>query len=265
MSLRKYLILPKLISLTGRAPRDPREAWEAFWRGVRRTGPGGDVIWDVGTEAEREATLERMRGRLDTSLPILDVGAGNGRTTRFLATMFSRAIGVDVSKSAVERAREEARGVANVEFRELDTTDPGAGRALFVEHGEMNAFVRGVLHVLAPEARRVVIQNIRDVLGARGALYIVESDYEGDQLDLLVRQGATPTSLAEPLRLCIASGVRPPEHFSEREFEAYFPAAEWERLAAGPTFLHTLALSPRAAGERDELAAYYAIVRPRKV
>jgi len=264
LSLRKYLVIPRLLWLSARAPRDPAEAWEAFWQRVRRTGQGGDVIWDVASQQEAEATLERLRAHLDASLPILDVGAGNGRFTRMLARSFPFALGVDVSRAAVERAREESIGVQNIEFRALDMTKPGVGRALARELGEMNAFVRGVLHVLTPDQRKAMIDNIRDALGERGTLHVVESDYEGDELDLLVRQGASATSIAEPLRLCIASGVRPPEHFSEREFEAYFPAARWEAVARGPTFLHTLALTKRAAGAYDELHAYYAIVRPRK-
>jgi len=263
MSIRKYLIVPQLIALSLRAPKEQQKAWDLFWRRVRRTGPKGDVLWDVDSEVERKGMLERLSRHLDRSLPIVDIGSGNGRQTRALAGVFPRAIGVDVSEAATLRAEEESRGLAGVDYRVRDMTQSGAGAQLKAELGETNAYVRGVLHQLAPEARRVFIKNIHDLCGERGALYVVESDYEGDSLDLLVKQGATATSISEPLGLCISSGLRPPAHFSEREFEAFFPLMSWERLDSGHTFLHTLALSgpPRAF---DELSAFYAIVRPRR-
>jgi SAM-dependent methyltransferase len=263
MSWRKFLIVPRLIALGARAPRDQGKAWDLFWTRVRRTGEGGDVLWDLGSDAETKETLGRLRAHLDLRLPIVDVGCGNGRHTRALSTCFPRAVGVDVSPAAVGRAREEAGGLAGVEFRVVDISRPGAGRELAREIGPANAHVRGVLHVLPPEAQRVAVENLRDLIGREGALYIVETDFHGDALDHLEYQGASAGVIPEPLRLCIASGVRPPAHFSEREFEALFPRERWERVAAGPTVLHTLPMHNRDTAAMDELTAYYAIVRAR--
>jgi SAM-dependent methyltransferase len=263
MSWRKLLLIPRLVALTARAPRDQAKAWDLFWTRVRRTGPGGDALWDLGSEAELAAVEARLRAHVDLALPIVDVGCGNGRHTRRLATLSPKALGVDVSPTAVARARDESRDVANVDFRAVDMSRPGEGRRLHEELGSANAYVRGVLHVMAPEAQRVMVENIHDFLGERGSLYVVETDFHGDSLDHLEYQGATAGAIPEPLRLLIASGVRPPAHFSEREIDAFFPRSQWSRVAGEPTVLHTLPMHNRDGGAMDELTAYYAIVRVR--
>lgn len=263
MSWKKFLIIPRLVALAARAPRDQAKAWDLFWSRVRQTGEGGDVLWDLGSDAEREAVSERLRAHLDLGLPVIDVGCGNGRQTRALAAVFPRALGVDVSPAAIGRAREESRGIENVEFRVLDMSRPGAGRALADELGPMNAYIRGVLHVMPSEAQKVAVENLRALLGHRGSLYVVETDFHGDSLDHLEYQGASAGRIPGPLHLCISSGVRPPAHFSEREFDTFFPPARWERVAAAPTVLHTLPMHNRGRADRDELSAFYAVVRAR--
>jgi hypothetical protein len=86
LSLRKYLILPKLVSLVVGAPRDPCRAWETFWSQVSRTGSGGQILWDIECDEEMAASRDRIREYFDSILPIVDVGCGNGRHTRMLAT-----------------------------------------------------------------------------------------------------------------------------------------------------------------------------------
>ncbi|HXY16669.1 MAG TPA: methyltransferase domain-containing protein [Gaiellaceae bacterium] len=47
---------------------------------------------------------------------LLDIGCGTGITVRSLASRVERAVGIDISTSMIEYAREQTRGVANVEF-----------------------------------------------------------------------------------------------------------------------------------------------------
>jgi SAM-dependent methyltransferase len=263
MGWRKYLILPRLIALGARAPRHQGRAWDLFWSRVRRTGPGGDALWDLGSEAEAEEMIGRLRAHLDLTLPIVDVGCGNGRQTRLLAAAFPRAVGIDVSGAAVARARDESEGVRGVEYRVIDVARPGATTALAGEIGPANAYIRGVLHVLPREEQRVAVDNLRALVGEKGTIYLVETDFAGDPLDHLEYQGATAGTIPEPLRLCIASGVRPPAHFSEREVDDLFPPSGWDRLAGGPTVLHTLPMHNRGHAEEDELSAYWAALRAR--
>lgn len=263
MPFRKYLILPKLLSLTLGAPRDRGRAWETFWSRVRHTGEGGQVLWDMECEEEMTAARERLRAHLDLSLPIVDVGCGNGRHTRMLAGLFPHAIGVDVSASATLLAQTEARGISNISFRAWDMTEKGAGERFFQEMGPVNVYLRGVLHILPHEPRRVLVENVARMLGDRGMAYLIESDFEGDPLAHLVHQGATPTSFPEPLRLSIESGLRPPEHFGRAELMQYFPTNTFRHVISGATKLYTLPMVDKTR-RRDELSALYAIVHPHR-
>ncbi len=245
MSWRKYLLVPKLIWYSRRASQNQQVAWDRFWASVRRTGPGGDVLWDAGSEYEIEDTVHRFSPHFDPSLPIVDAGCGNGRYTRALAAYFPLAVGIDVSPHAIERAREESRDVESVSFRVQDIGLPQVGRKLAAEFGDVNIYVRGVLHVLPPKQRQTLVQNLRDLLGTRGTLYLVETALKGDPLDHLEYQSATQGSIPDPLLKCIVNGVRPPVHFDESQFRMYFANEHWKTLDCGPTVLYTLPLHNR--------------------
>lgn len=261
MSWGKYLLLPQLISYAVRAPRDPAKAWDRFWSGIRRTGSQGEVLWDTEHPGEIEDVLGHMRRHFPPDLPVIDVGCGNGRFTRILAAHFPKVVGVDVSSHAIERAREESSGITNLSFHVADASIPYSLRWLADALGPSNVFMRGVLHVLDPKRRAVAIDNIRTTLGARGVFYLSESSIDGDPLDHMVLQGATPTSLPDPVRRVIAAGVRPPSRFGDAEIREYFPGAVWEILAQGPTVMYTLPLRTRT--EIEALPSYFALGRRR--
>ena len=261
MDIRKFLVLPQLIWYGMRAPRESARAWERYWSGIRRTGAGGDVLWDAASADEHERVLARILARMDTSLPMVDVGCGNGRFSRLFAAHVPRVLGVDISPAAVEMARAESRGAGNVEYRVLDVSVPGVGRELARELGEVNVFMRGVFHVLDAGQRARVVDNLAEILGRRGAVYCMETNYEGDPLDQLVAQGATMTRLPEPIRKCIAAGIRPPSHFGDAEVREFFPSPAWETLESGPLVIHGLPLT--TADEFEPIPGFYAIVRQR--
>jgi SAM-dependent methyltransferase len=262
MALKKLLLIPQLMWYGLRAPRDQNKAWDRFWSGVRRTGTPGDVLWDTDDSRELEAALDRMGSHVDHSLPLVDIGCGNGRYTRAFAEHFSRAVGVDVSPHAVERAEAESRDAQNVSYRLCDIGEPGACRELAPELGQVNVYMRGVLHVLDRKRRKTAVENLRVLAGDRGVVYLSETNIEGDPLDHLVLQGATPTTMPEPLRRCIEAGIRPPSHFGEREVREYFPADGWELLASGAITMYTV---PLTKTEIETLPSYFALVRPRRL
>ncbi len=261
MGLAKFLLLPQLVYYSARAPRAPNAAWDHFWSGVRRTGFGGDVLWDAESKEELDRVLERTLARADRSLPMVDVGCGNGRFSRLFAPHFPQAIGIDVAPHAIERAREESRGIANVSYRVLDAGVPGVGGRLAAELGDVNVYLRGVLHVIEPEQQRNLVYNLRDMVGKRGVLYLVETNYEDDPLDSLVARGVTPTWMPEPLRRCIASGLPTPTHFGDAQLRGLFNEDGWQVMESGNVVIHGL---PVRADEAFELIpAYYAILRTR--
>ena len=93
MALRKFLLIPQLMWYGARAPRDQGEAWDRFWAGIERTGAGGEVLWDAASQEELDGVLARVLAHMDKSLPLVDVGCGNGRFSRLLAAHFPRCWG----------------------------------------------------------------------------------------------------------------------------------------------------------------------------
>jgi SAM-dependent methyltransferase len=262
VSLRKLLLIPQLVWYGVRAPRDQAKAWDRFWAGIRRTGPGGEVLWDAASKEELDGVLARVTARMDAGLPVVDVGCGNGRFPRLLAARFPRVVGIDVSPHAIERAKEESRGLENVSYRVLDASAPGVGRALAGELGEVNVLMRGVFHVFDAGQRATTVENLAAMMGERGVIYCAETNYEGDPLDQLVAQGATPTTMPEPLRKCIEAGIKPPRHFGEAQLREFFPSDRWETLESGPLVMHGVPLTAR--GEVEPIPSFYAMARRRR-
>jgi SAM-dependent methyltransferase len=259
MGLGKFLLIPQLIWYGARSPRDQGVAWDRFWASIRSTGPVGEVLWDAASAAELDAVRANALAHMATDLPVVDIGCGNGRFSRLLAASFPQVLGIDVSPHAVKIAEEESGDVHNVRYRVLDASVAGMGKQLSDELGEANVFMRGVLHVFDAEQRERAVANLRDIIGQRGVVYFSETNFEGDPLDQLVAQGATPTSMPEPLRKCIAAGIRPPRHFGDAQLAAFFPPAYWDALDSGPITMRGVPLTPK--GEFELIPGFFAVVR----
>jgi SAM-dependent methyltransferase len=232
MSVRRFLLLPGLIRASVRPRRTQGQAWEQYWSGVHRTGPGGDVLWDVAERTELDWCLDKARQHLDPDLPVVDVGCGNGRFTRLLAEVFPAAVGVDVAESATRLAAAESDGTG-VSFRAIDAADPVAMRDLASEIGPVNVFVRGVLHINAPAARPRIAEGIGALLGDRGRLLLVETAFEGDPLAYLEYVGGQQGRIPVLVRPLVRAGIRPPRRFARPELDRAFPPATWPRLDSG--------------------------------
>ena len=265
MKVRKYLLLPRLLLLAVRAPRDQRLAWDRYWSEVTRTGFDGEVLWDAGDETELTESVTRLYEHADPDLPIVDLGCGNGRQARAFTRSAPRVLGLDRSAAAVNRARLEAAespppGPASLEFQVADVAEPGMGKRVHEQMGAANVHVRGVLHVVDAPDRPTVVDNLKAMLGDRGTAYVCETNLPGDPLDYLMFQGATPTSMPVAVHRLVASGLRPPSHFGPAELARYFPAADgWQLLAHGPTTLHGI---PLRQGEGSQhIPGYFAVLR----
>jgi SAM-dependent methyltransferase len=111
---------------------------------------------------------------MDPDLPLLDLGCGNGRQSRFLARHFPLVIGADISASAIRLARTETPENANVVYRVFDALDTDAVEMLHAEYGDLNVYMRGVLHMIRWHERHRFIENIGCLLGLQGTLYQIE-------------------------------------------------------------------------------------------
>jgi SAM-dependent methyltransferase len=259
-SWRRLLLLPTAARLGAQAPRDHRVGWDLYWREVELTGDGGDVLWDTSNPGEIAQYLPILLRYLDPELPIVDIGCGNGRQARILSEHFSAVLGVDLSATAITRAQQESAGIDHLRFETLDLTAPGAGAHLVETLGEANIFVRGVFHVLAPKAQLQMVGNLRKILGARGRLFLAETNYPGDALSYLRHLGARAGRMPMPLRRAIQRLPRP-RHFGAAEREKCLPKAEWIVLDDGVTAIYTIPMRHNAGSE--VIPGYYAALTPR--
>ena len=225
---------------------------------MRATGDGGDVLWDSSNQGEARRYLDLLVDHADRNLAVVDIGCGNGRFTRALATRFPRALGVDLSPHAIARAREEAGDMANVEFRVVDMLGPDAAGL----PSPCNVFVRGVLHVLDPPTRRALASTIGELLGTRGTALIAETNYDGPLLGYLESLGAGPRGLPRPLARAISAGLPRPSRFGDAELDDCFPPVLWERVFVdGSSRITTVPM--RRPGTPDTIPAHVAILRLR--
>jgi SAM-dependent methyltransferase len=201
---------------------------------------GGDVLWDVAERTELDRCLHRAGEHFDPALPVVDLGCGNGRFTRLLATRFPVVVGVDVSVSAIRLADAESTGEPGVSYRVLDAADPGAMRRLAGEIGPVNVFIRGVLHITATDKRASIADGIAALLGGSGRVLLVETAFEGGPLGYLEyvggEHGRIPTLVRSLVRACIP----PPRRFAGPELDRTFPADSWPRIASGAIQMHVI-------------------------
>lgn len=261
-SLRRGLLVPRVAVLGSRAPRDPVLAWERYWAGITTTGSGGEVLWDVDGDDEFDRYRELLVRHTDRSLPVVDLGCGNGRFTRRLGAVFPRTIGVDVAAAAVDRARLETAADPRVEFRTVDVTAPDRVAALAAELGPVNVFVRGVLHVLDRPAQRRLAAGAHTLVGAGGRLLLAETAFRGTGLQYLESLGAVPRSIPMPLARAIG-GLPRPGAFGAAERAAAFPSSDWTVLAEESTRIHAVPM--RTPDDHELIPGYLAVLAARAV
>ncbi|MER7667043.1 class I SAM-dependent methyltransferase [Kitasatospora sp. NPDC096128] len=232
-----------------------REAWEGFWS--EAPAEPGSVIWDAEPAITAERHLALFRPHLhDPGLPVVDLGCGNGRQTRFLAEHFPRALGVDLSGTAVELARRQDPA-GRAEYAQLDATDPAAVRALHEHLGDANVYVRGVIHQSEPADRRRVAEAVATLLGQRGRAFLVElAESAKEVLRGLAQAPAGPPAKLRPV---FAHGLAPAE-VADAAFDGLFRSAGLAVLATGELPLSLTEFT--AGGERIELPAWWLAVGP---
>ncbi|WGM19563.1 class I SAM-dependent methyltransferase [Paenarthrobacter sp. OM7] len=265
-AFRKYLLIPRLIRLSSAAPKDPRTAWDRFWGDIRSTGATGDVLWDSGSDHELNGYLPQM-AQLDPSLPVVDVGCGNGSFTRLLAKHFPHALGLDYSANAVERARQESAGTTTASYAVCDMTAPDAAQTVATAleaagwTGDANIFIRGVLHVLDRSGRAALAANLLPVVGTRGGVFLTETNFPGTPVDYVSHLGATRSSIPAPLEWAIR-GLPMPGRFGAAQRAKAFAAADWNLIVEGSASIETRPLSNPSTP--DLIPGYFALLRARQ-
>jgi hypothetical protein len=138
-------------------------------------------------------------------------------------------------------------------------TAPGAARGLADERGA-NVFIRGVLHVLSPADQAALVENLRILAGSRGAVFLAETNFQGNPVDYVSHLGATTKDIPAPLERAIRE-LPMPGHFGPAERARVLPAELWELLEDGAVAIETNPVTGVAA--QSLIPGYYAVVRPR--
>ncbi|MCF3134109.1 class I SAM-dependent methyltransferase [Streptomyces olivochromogenes] len=214
---------------------DYRNAWESFWRDI--SDAPGEAIWDSDPSLTAVPHSELLLPFADTTRTIVDLGCGNGTQTRYLASRFARAVGVDLSHAAIEHARRAAADDAGdeaVEFEQLDLTDAEAVRALHGRVGDSHVYMRAVIHQSEPQARALVAGAVAEIIGSGGRAFVVELTSGSRQV--LRRAAADPDGPPPKLRRVFHHGLKPAEAEDE-EIPKLLREAGLDILATGETTL----------------------------
>lgn len=223
--------------------------WDSYWRRIEKGGPDARVLWESDPEFSAWQDIQRFQRYFDDDLPLLDLGCGSGKQTRFLGHYFPRVVGVDVSPTVVRRAQDDF-GAANVEFRVFNGLDRNDAEALHEEFGDMNVYIRGVFHVIDEHDRHDFVTTLEILLGERGTLYLIELTTEA--LDY-VRSISGDSTLKFP------RVVHPTGFNSAKDRERFFPTGRWRLLDQGENVtLHTVTLEN---GDEGAVPANYLVLR----
>src|SRR5690348_5271300 len=147
-------------------------AWERYWSAV-----GTDAVspWDADQETQTPSWVDRIGRFLTDRLPLVDVACGSGAQTWMLAKRFSTVVGVDVSPTAIERARRRRPAVPGVCFQVLDILDERAVSELAGRIGPANVWLRFLLHHLENDETRLrALAGLGILTGGRGRIFNYE-------------------------------------------------------------------------------------------
>jgi SAM-dependent methyltransferase len=254
------MLLPRVALLGSHAPRDHHQGFERYWSKVQHTGAGGDVLWDTSDLDETAVYLDLARTHLDTCLPLVDAGCGNGGFTRHLAPLFPSTIGVDFAESAVALARAESGGVPGLTFEAIDLTGAGAGGRVHREIGDANVFVRGVFHILKGGERDAMARNLRQIVGGSGRLLLAETNFPGTLLGYLRHLGASAQYIPPALERAIVD-LPAPGHFGLEQRRSTFGDRDWTVVAEGDTEIEAIPLHGQQ--DAEHIPGYFAVLAPR--
>ncbi|WP_225826112.1 class I SAM-dependent methyltransferase [Streptomyces naphthomycinicus] len=231
-----------------------RDNWESYWK---ETADGrGEAIWDADPSLSAAPHSELLLPYADPDRTIIDLGCGNGTQTRYLATRFARAVGVDLSHAAVEHARRAADGDP-VEFQQLDLTDTDAVRALHERLGDAHVYMRAVIHQSEPAARPRVAAAVAELIGAAGRAFVVE--LTSGSRDVLGRAASEPGGPGPKLQRVFHHGLKPADA-ADGEIPRLLAEAGLAVLAEGETVLpQTEYLTD---GTRIDLPARWFVLAP---
>jgi SAM-dependent methyltransferase len=211
------------------------QRWENYWSAVTRDRTR--VVWDAPAEEGVAFDWPNIERHTNRALPMVHLGCGHGRQTAFLADHFPRTIGVDISPSAIARARTD-NPHERVEYRVFDAADPAPIAALHDELGDCNVYIRGVLHQLADDQQGSYLASALRLIGREGTLSVLELRRGAEQIFFpMVKLG-----LLSFLRPVLDNGIEP-RGITQQRLRELLDDATHEVLESTPTVLIRLSLT----------------------
>lgn len=230
-------------------------AWNEFW--TMLPAEPGAALWDSSPQLTAARHLPLFRDRVDPLLPLVDLGCGSGRQTQWLARHFPRVIGLDIAEAAVTLAT-ESYPAPNVTYRCADLLDLDTAAAFHAELGDVNVYMRGVLHQLAPDDRMKMLTTIGLLLGPSGHLFAQElTERTGWYVNELLASGAPLPKTAGLVAHFDFSARLAPAH--EGQLRLLFERSGFDVVADGDIPLHTT--ENTSDGRPVELPTSYIVAR----
>ncbi|MBC2903067.1 class I SAM-dependent methyltransferase [Streptomyces cupreus] len=230
-----------------------RAAWEGFWREAPEEQ--GAVFWDAEPALTVGPHLALFEPHLTApTLPLVDLGCGNGTQTRFLAGRFPHVVGADLSDAAIDHARQaDPAGLAT--YRVLDGSEKDEAQTLHAELGDANVYMRGVLHQAEPDDRQALVDGIATLVGTTGRAFLVELAEAAKSV--LMGLAQSPSGPPPKLASVFRHGIAPGEIADDAVLE-YLRTAGLRVVASGEMPLTTAEYTPD--GTRIELPSKWVVV-----
>ncbi len=209
------------------------QLWEQFWYSLN--GKGWEALWDISAEEGVGIDFPIFKDYLSPTLPLLDIGCGTGIQTQFLGQHYPTVLGLDVSTTAIQIAQKNNVS-PNVSFHTFNALEHKQSKSYSEKHGDMNVYLRGVLHFIPHEHRPDFLESIKILLGETGRLYIIETIPE--MRDYILSLASSFSKLPMRIKLALKSNL-PPLGVTPREIQAYFEQAGYEILHSSTAELAT--------------------------
>jgi SAM-dependent methyltransferase len=226
---------------------------------------------DYDAELRRHQEVLRRAWNVRPDDHVLDIGCGSGQTTREAALLAhaGSALGIDISASAIERARElaHAQGIRNVAFDCADAQVYRFPRERF----DLTISRFGTMFFTEPVA---ALGNVGRALRRDGRLVMmVWQAHDRNEWDVAIRQslagpgavisaGPDPFSLADPP---VVTGILEAAGFMDFTFaDVHEPMYFGPDVAAAVDWIRSFAYTSEVLSRLDPAAAARALGRLRE-
>lgn len=143
----------------------PKSQWEYIYQTI----PVEQIPWETG-EPSPDLVRLFVEKSIRKGTKVLDVGCGLGTQTRFMAQRGATPTGIDISQTAISKAREqllsEKDTIANFIVGDVCKMPMPTGAFEFI-------YDRGCYHHLSVQQRREYVKEVSRVLAPQGLLHML--------------------------------------------------------------------------------------------